>query len=251
MALSDAALISALFFLVAIVYSSVGHAGASGYAAILALFSVAPEIMRPTSLILNVVVGSFGLFRFYRAGLIDFKKVFPFLVASTPAAFFSASLNVDKKVFFVLLGILLLLTGGRLLLGAGRKSEGTRTVREIKIPVAMGAGGTIGLCSGLTGTGGAIFFTPLLLGAKWAEPREASGLSVVFVLANSIFGLAGIWSSTRVIDVRQIIIWSMVVLAGALIGTHFGIKKIPDAKLKRILGLVLLVASYKLLSRGF
>lgn len=243
-------IVSILFFVVAAVYSSVGHAGASGYAAVLAFFSFAPEIMRPTSLILNIVVGSLGLYRFYRAGLIDFKKVLPFLVTSTPAAFFSGSLNVDKRVFFVLLGLLLLFSGGRLLFRAGKALKEEDSLRRIHLPVALGAGGLIGFFSGMTGTGGAIFFTPLLLGARWAHPREASGLSVAFVLANSIFGLAGIWKGVSGVPYQMVAQWGAIVLIGAIVGTYLGISRLPEAKLKQVLGFVLLIASVKLLGRG-
>lgn len=242
--------VSILFFAVAAIYSSVGHAGASGYAAVLAIYSYAPEIMRPTSLILNIVVGSLGLYRFYRAGLVDLKKVLPFLITSMPAAFFSGSLNVDRRVFFILLGLLLLFSGGRLLLRVDRVVKDVADLRKIQLPIALGAGGLIGFFSGMTGTGGAIFFTPLLLGARWAHPREASGLSVVFVLANSIFGLAGIWKGVSGVPYEMVAQWGVIVLVGAVIGTYLGISRLPEAKLKQVLGFVLLIASVKLLALG-
>lgn len=244
-------IVSLAFFVVAVAYSSVGHAGASGYAAILALFNAAPEMMRPTSLVLNICVGSFGIYRFYKAGLIDFKKVMPFLLGSIPAAFFSAQIKVDKKYFYLTLGVVLLFSSCRLLFKKTNKEELVQNIKPIVLPVAIITGALIGFLSGITGTGGAIFFTPLLLAAHWAAPREASGLSVVFVLVNSIFGLAGIGTAAAQIPIGNISVWGVTVLLGAFVGTYLGIKKLREDKLVKVLGGVLLVASLKLLSGAF
>ena len=184
-----------LFFCVAILYSSVGHAGASGYLAAMAFLSMAPEQMRPTALALNILVGSIGLFRFYRAGLIDIKKVLPFVLASAPSAFFAAKYPIAKENYSLLLGIFLIFAALAVFKTALalKKEESEYLLRPIFWPIAALAGAIIGVMSGLTGTGGAIFLTPLLLFAHWAHTREASGISVCFVFINSITALAGLW----------------------------------------------------------
>lgn len=243
----DFLMITVLFFVVAAAYSSVGHAGASGYSAVMALFSVSPILMRPTSLMLNLVVGSIGLYRFNKAGLVNFKKAFPFLITSMPAAYWSAQLTIEKKYFYCALGIVLLISGIKLTFSKASISSEPE-VKPVSLPIALIAGGGIGVLSGITGTGGAIFFTPLLLKMRWAEPRSAAGLSVVFVLANSIFGLAGIFKSSDFFNFKVTIIWILAVTIGALIGTYFGVFKFSNLKIQKVLGAVMILAAIKLLS---
>lgn len=149
-------LITMLFFFVAIAYSSVGHAGASGYSAVMAIVGVSPILMRPTSLMLNIIVGSIGFYRFHRAGLVNFKKVLPFLVTSMPVAYWSAQLIIEKKYFYLALGIILLISGTRLLF-KNTSEQSTYKAQDVFWPAALFAGGFIGFLSGITGTGGAIF----------------------------------------------------------------------------------------------
>lgn len=245
----DFFIITLLFLAVAAAYSSVGHAGASGYSAVMALFSVSPILMRPTSLMLNLVVGTIGLYRFSKAGLVDFKKIIPFLAASMPATYWAAQLTIEKKYFYLALGIVLLISGARLVFNKTSTSSEPE-VRHVSLPIALIAGGGIGALSGITGTGGAIFFTPLLLKMRWAEPRSAAGLSVVFVLANSIFGLAGIFKSSEFFDFKVMAVWILAVTIGAVIGTYFGVFKFSNLKIRKTLGAVMIVAAFKLLSNA-
>lgn len=244
----DFFIITILFFSVAIVYSSVGHAGASGYSAVMALMSVQPLMMKTTSLMLNIAVGVIGFYRFYQAGLIDLKKVWPFIILSMPVAFFASKLTIDKRIFFFLLAIMLLISGVKYFIQKPTSSLDAFYFRdnEIPKPAAIVSGGVIGFLSGITGTGGAIFFTPLLLSAGWAKPREAAGLSVCFVLANSIFALAGITNVGAFIDVKLSLIWILTVVLGALVGTYLGIVKFSGSNIKKVLGIVLVIASIKL-----
>ncbi len=246
-------IITVLFFAVAVVYSSVGHAGASGYSAVMALMSVQPMLMKSTSLMLNIAVGLIGFYRFYRAGLIDLKKVWPFIIFSMPMAFFSSQLVIDKRIFFFLLAVLLLIAGMKLCIHKSSSSSVEVCSQERVIPksAAMFSGGLIGFLSGITGTGGAIFFTPLLLSAGWAQPREAAGLSVCFVLVNSIFALAGISKAGTFINIKLGLIWIFVVVLGALVGTYLGIIKFSGSSIKKILGLVLITAAIKLFTVSF
>lgn len=242
----DMIFMTILFFVVAVVYSSVGHAGASGYSAVMALFGASPLLMRPTSLMLNLVVGSIGLYRFQKAGLVNLKKVSPFLVASMPAAYWSAQLTIEKKYFYLALGIVLMLSGLRLLFSSSLGTSDLE-VKKVSLPLALVSGAIIGILSGITGTGGAIFFTPLLLKMKWADPRQAAGLSVIFVLANSVFSLAGIYKSSVFFEVRWMAVWFVAVIVGAMIGTYFGVFKFSNLKLKKMLGVVVIIAALKLL----
>lgn len=240
--------LAVLFFVVAILYSSVGHAGASGYIAAMALLGMAPEQMRPTALALNILVGSIGLFRFYRAGLIDVKKVLPFVLASAPCAFFAAKYPIAKEHYSLLLGVFLIFAALAVFKTALTliKQESEYPLRPIFWPIAVIVGAAIGVLSGLTGTGGAIFLTPILLFAHWAHTREASGISVAFVFINSLTALAGLWKAGATFP-DALPYWLVAVAAGALIGTQLGIHRLPVRGLRFALSVVLLIAAGKLL----
>ena len=237
-----------IFFVVAILYSSVGHAGASGYLAAMALLSFAPEQMRPTALALNILVGSIGLVRFYRAGLVDYKKVLPFVLASAPCAFFAARYPIAKEHYSLLLGLFLIIAALAIFRSAFALSrqESEFMPGPISLPVAAIVGASIGVLSGLTGTGGAIFLTPILLFAHWAHTREASGISVAFVFINSLTALAGLRIGGATVP-DALPDWLIAVAAGALIGTQMGIHRLPVRDLRIGLGVVLLIAAGKLL----
>ena len=255
----DFALISILFFFVAMIYSSVGHAGASGYTAVLIFFSVQPILIRPTSLILNIIVGTIGCVRFFRAGLIDVKGLVPFLIVSIPAAFYFSTLSFERQIFFLILGVLLLFAGIRLVFSWPNFESNkfkfslilSKELSRLKVVIFICVGALIGALSGITGTGGAIFFTPFLLITGLCTQRQSSGQSVFFVLVNSIFGLFGQFKSGFSMTDSHFWIWGIAVIAGAFIGTTLGIYKLPDEKLKKILGVVLVGASIKLFSMGF
>ncbi len=240
--------LAALFFAVAVLYSSVGHAGASGYIAAMALLGFAPEQMRPTALALNLLVGGIGLLRFWHGGHVRWRNVLPFVLASAPAAFLSAQIKLPKESYSLLLGLVLLVAAVGVFRQAARAESGD--ARSIGRTVPWGAGllvgGAIGVLSGLTGTGGAIFLTPLLLFAHWMPTREASGTSVAFVWINSLTGLAGLLQSGQSLP-ALLPMWLAVVAVGALIGTQMGLKWLPVRSLRHALGVVLLVAAGKLL----
>jgi uncharacterized membrane protein YfcA len=241
-------LLAALFFLVAVLYSSVGHAGASGYIAAMALLGFAPEQMRPTALALNLLVGGIGLFRFWRRGHVAWRNVLPFVVASIPAAYLAAQVRLPRESYELLLGLILLVAAFGVLRGARRveEDEARVTLRDIPWLPALLVGAAIGVLAGLTGTGGAIFLTPLLLFAHWARTRDASGISVAFVWVNSLVGLIGVWQSTGTLP-AALPMWLGVVAVGALVGTQFGLNWLPLRGLRIALGIVLLIAAGKLL----
>jgi uncharacterized membrane protein YfcA len=241
-------LLAALLFAVAVLYSSVGHAGASGYIASMALLGFAPEQVRPTALALNLLVGGIGLLRWWRGGHVRWRNVLPFVLASAPAAFLSAQIKLPRESYSLLLGIVLLVAAIGVFRHASRAEAEDAAVQGRKVPWLPGllVGAAIGILSGLTGTGGAIFLTPLLLFAGWMPTREASGTSVAFVWINSLTGLAGLVHSGQSLP-SMLPLWLGVVALGALLGTQLGLQWLPVRGLRRTLGVVLLIAAGKLL----
>jgi len=241
-------LLAALFFVVATLYSSVGHAGASGYIAAMALLGFAPEQVRPTALALNLLVGGIGLFRWWRGGHVRWRNVLPFVLASAPAAFLAAQVRLPRESYSILLGLVLLVAAIGVFRHAAQAEREDRDTAGRRVPWLPGlvSGAGIGVLSGLTGTGGAIFLTPLLLFARWMPTREASGTSVAFVWINSLTALAGLLHSDQSLP-ALLPLWLGAVALGALLGTQFGLKWLPVKGLRRVLGVVLLVAAGKLL----
>ncbi|WP_167284926.1 sulfite exporter TauE/SafE family protein [Marilutibacter alkalisoli] len=240
-------ILALLLLLVATLYSSVGHAGASGYIAAMALLGLAPEQIRPTALALNLLVGGIGLFRFWRGGHVRWRNVLPFVLASAPAAFLAAQVQLPKESFSMLLGAVLLVAAIGVFRHASHAEEEDATAAGHRVPWIPGllAGAVIGTLSGLTGTGGAIFLTPLLLFARWMPTREASGTSVAFVWINSLTALAGLMHATGTLP-TALPLWLGAVAVGALIGTQMGLSWLPTKMLRRALGVVLLIAAAKL-----
>ena len=241
-------LLAALFFVVATLYSSVGHAGASGYIAAMALLGFAPEQVRPTALALNLLVGGIGLFRWWRGGHVRWRNVLPFVLASAPAAFLAAQVRLPRESYSILLGLVLLVAAIGVFRHAAQAEQEDRDAAGRRVPWLPGlvTGAGIGVLSGLTGTGGAIFLTPLLLFARWMPTREASGTSVAFVWINSLTAMAGLLQSGQTLP-TLLPLWLGVVALGALLGTQFGLHGLPSRGLRRVLGVVLLLAAGKLL----
>lgn len=240
--------LAALFLLVATLYSSVGHAGASGYIAAMALLAFAPEQMRPTALALNLLVGAIGLVRFARAGHVRWRNVAPFVLASAPAAYLAARIPLPKESYSLLLGLVLLAAAAGVFHHASRaeREDAAATGRRVPWAIGLPAGAAIGVLSGLTGTGGAVFLTPLLLFAHWMPTREASGTSVAFVWINSLTALAGLLHTHGTLP-DALPLWLGAVAIGALLGTQLGLKWLPVRGLRHALGVVLLIAAGKLL----
>jgi uncharacterized membrane protein YfcA len=242
-----AVIIAALIFAVALLYSTVGHAGASGYLAAMALFGVSIAVMKPTALILNILVAIVGTIRFYRAGFFSWRVFWPFAVASIPASFIGGYLTLPVPVYKSIVGIVLLYSAIRLFFGAARADK--KKPNPVPIPVALIIGAAIGLLSGLTGVGGGIFLSPVLLIMNWAKTKETSGVAVTFILVNSIAGLLGHVSSIALIP-TNIVYWAPAALLGGWIGTELGTKVLPVAGVRRWLSVVLVLAGAKLLAEA-
>lgn len=242
------ALLAALFFAGAVLYSSVGHAGASAYLAVMALLGLAPEVMRPTALVLNIAVAGLGTVRYARAGLLDWRALWPLALGAAPFAFLGGSLALPGETYRTVLGVLLGLAALRLLLpGEIAVPATSRPVRRL---IAVPAGAGIGLLAGLTGTGGGIFLSPLVIFSGWAGVRAASGIASGFILANSIAGLAGAaagaLTGTGALP-AELPLFLLAVLCGAAIGTTLGISGFTQRHLLRALAVVLLIAAGKLI----
>ena len=227
---------------VAFLYSSVGHAGASGYIAVMTLASLSPTVIKPSALVLNILVASIGSWQFYRAGHFRWKLFWPFALFSIPLAFLGGSLDLPTHLFKLLVGIVLLLSAAYFFWRPNNDDIGPAP----SLPVAMASGGVLGFFAGLTGTGGGIFLTPLLLVMRWARTKEAAATSALFILVNSIAGLAGNASSVGSIPP---LVWPLAISAvvGGSAGSYFGSRRYPVATIKRLLAAVLVIAGLKLL----
>jgi uncharacterized membrane protein YfcA len=235
--------IAALIFIVALLYSTVGHAGASGYLAIMALFGMSAVVMKPTALALNILVAVIGSARFYRAGFFSWRTFWPFAVASIPASFIGGSLTLPVPIYKSIVGVVLLYSAVRLFLDAGSADARKTKLAPIWVALIIGAG--IGLLSGLTGVGGGIFLSPVLLLMGWANTKETSGVSAAFILVNSVAGLMGHISAVSYIP-ADITYWAPAALIGGWIGTELGTRLLPVAGLRRWLSAVLALAGLKL-----
>jgi uncharacterized membrane protein YfcA len=227
----------------AALYTSVGHAGASAYIEIMALFGVAPATMRPTALALNVLVASFTSWRYIRAGLFRWRSLWPPVIGAIPFAFLGGSIQLPGQYYRPLVSVILFASASRLLWPTELATN--REPHDPPIPVGVLVGGLVGPLAGLTGTGGGIFLSPILLFMGWSETRTASGVAAVFILANSIAALLGNVASVRALP-SDLPLLGCAVLMGALIGTTFGITR-SAGFLLRILGIVLIIAGAKLI----
>jgi len=236
------AVLTLAVLIVAFLYSSVGHAGASGYIAVMSLLSVAPAAIKPTALTLNILVASIGAWQFWRAGHFSWRFFWPFALLSVPFAFVAGYVNLPTHSFKLLLGAVLIYSAGHLLLRPPQEQEPTHP----SLAKAFSVGGSIGFFSGLTGTGGGIFLTPLLLFLHWARAKQAAAVSALFILVNSMAGLLGNFSSTKQFPTFAL---ALVVAAGigGTAGSYFGSRRFAPAVIKRFLAVVLLIAGAKLM----
>lgn len=240
---TDLLLLAALVLLAAMVYSSVGHGGASGYIAAMALFGLAPSVMRPTALVLNVLVAALGTYRLHRAGLVNWHALGRLGVASVPMAFIGGAIQLPGHWYRVVVGMVLVGAATRLFFFPRE----TRPAQPAVTPPwtsALLTGGAIGVLSGLTGVGGGIFLSPFLVLFGWADARRTSGITAPFILINSVAGLAGNLASMRALP-SELPYLAGAALIGALVGTQLGIRYLAPKVLLRLLAVVLVIAGAK------
>jgi uncharacterized membrane protein YfcA len=234
--------LAGLIFLAAALYSSVGHAGASGYLAAMALFGLAPAVMKPTALMLNILVAVIATTKFYRAGFFSWKLFRPLALASVPFAFIGGAVSLPGYLYKPVVGIVLLYAAYRLIAGKGIKPD---VAHPATLPLAASGAG-IGLLSGLTGVGGGIFLSPLLLFFGWSETRQASGMAAAFILVNSVAALLGHYSAVSHVP-SEVLAWAPAAILGGWIGAQYGSKRLPAPVILKLLAAVLLVAGLKML----
>lgn len=232
-----------LLFIGSVLYSSVGHGGASAYIAILALTGTPISIIKPIGLILNIVVSSIASLRFIKNKLFSLKVLIPVVSGSIPAAFVGGYISLPSEFYKPLVGLILIFAGLQLIFSFFKKSKINKN-KHLNLLWAVFIGVCIGLLSGLTGTGGGIFLSPLIIFLGWTSVKGASGTAAVFILFNSISGLLGNISSVHSVP-DEIFIYIFAVLIGTLIGTHLGIKKLNQIAVKKTLGVVIIIAGLK------
>jgi uncharacterized membrane protein YfcA len=241
--LAEPSLLAIVFFVTAVLYSSVGNAGASGYLAVMTLTDLAPEAMKSTALLLNILVALIATVRFYRAGHFSWALVWPFTVASVPCAFLGGALVLPSGLYQGLVGIVLLFAAYRLFWYADQPQVHPTGVPRL-VALLLGAG--LGFVSGLTGIGGGIFLSPLLLVMGWAEPRQSASVSAAFILVNSIAGLFGETMSAHALP-SAAPLWAGAVVVGGFLGSELGARQLAEVALRRLLAVVLAIAGLKLI----
>jgi uncharacterized protein len=232
-----------LFAVIATLYSSVGHAGASGYLAIMSLLSFTTDSIKPTSLILNIAVAAIASVKFIGAGYFDRKIFLAFIFTSLPMAFLGGALEISPKYFKLIAGLFLIVSSVLLLLKQYWKPS-EKPIRPMPLVWGLVIGSVIGLLSGLIGVGGGIFLSPILIMANWTNVKNASGVAALFILCNSVAGLAGHLTALQKLDLT-IGYWLVAVVIGGFIGSYLGTKKYNNKVIVGFLFLVLLTAGLK------
>ena len=232
-----------LIFFGAILYSSVGHGGASSYIAIMSLMGTPIDSIKPIGLVLNIIVSSVASYRFIKNKLFNLKVFVPVALGSIPAAFIGGYLNLTSDIYRVLVGVILVFAGFQFLFNIFKYIK-KKTDRPVNFWLGLFAGVIIGFLSGLTGTGGGIFLSPLIVFLGWTTVKGSSGTAAVFILFNSISGLLGNITSISLIP-NTIFLYSFSAFGGVLIGTQLGIKIFNEHYMKNALGIVLIVAGFK------
>ena len=226
----------------ALLYSSVGHGGASGYLAVMALFGVSASLMKPAALTMNIVVAGLVFVRLWRAGFFNARLFWPFALGSIPLAFVGGTIQLHERVYQYLVAVALLVAAWRLLLTSHEPPTRQAPHPDMALPVGAG----LGFVSGLTGVGGGIFLSPLLLFLRWANMRTTAAISAAFILVNSIAGLAGLL--TTGVTLPHGLPWMILAaLTGALVGLELAVRRLAPVRLRQLLGVVLVIAAVKMI----
>jgi uncharacterized protein len=236
-------LISVAVFVAALLFAIAGHTGASAYLAIFGLLGMAPTEIKPSVLALNIVVGCVAVYKFARAGHFSWRLIWPFILTSIPFSFLGGLITLPTPIYRLLVGVVLVYASFRMLFDAPSKKGTQPDSPPLWLSLLLGAG--IGLTGGLIGMGGGVLLSPILLLANWAGPQLTAGTIAVFVLVNSISGLLGHWSASPELP-SQLPVWGLVALIGGWIGAEIGSRKLSATTIRRILGLILLLAGLRM-----
>jgi uncharacterized membrane protein YfcA len=245
----DIVVLAVCILTITILYASVGQGGGSGYLAAMALFGLAPEVMKPTALALNIAVTAMTTARYAQAGHFSWPLSWPFLVSSLPCAFVGGAIALRSSLYSPLVGCLLLAAAYRLCFRAPATVQ--HAPQRIPLPAALLSGAVIGWLSGLTGIGGGIFLSPLVLMLGWAGPRQTAALSSAFILGNSIAGILGYWLTVRfalpAVSWHVFAVWIGASIVGGWLGSELGSHRLADLTMQRLLALLLVAAGVKLI----
>lgn len=243
--LSDT-LLGIIFVAIAIVYASVGQAGATGYIAAMAIAGLSADVIKPTALALNIVVAAIGTIRFVAAGLLTWRTCYPFAILGVPFSFLGGALNLPGILYMPVVGLLLLLAAWQMIRPMRAASSPKTALDDPPFIPALAAGGIIGFISGVTGIGGGIFIAPLIIALAWATTRQAAAISANFNLLNSAAALTGAWATLPGLP-PQVPLWMLAAAIGGLIGSWLALKRLPPAMLRMILFALLTVAGLRML----
>jgi uncharacterized protein len=244
---NGAIVLALVIFAVAALYSSVGQAGASGYIAAMALFGVAPQVMKPSALVLNILVASLGTIRFCRAGFFSWRIFLPLAIGSVPLAYLGGTVTLPDAIYKKVVGAFLLFVAYRVFV-TPKPKDAAPAPQTVPFPLAVLCGAAVGLLAGLTGIGGGILLAPIFLLMGHQKTRESAGISAAFILVNSLAGLAGCIRTPAQFP-GDIAWWAAAAIAGGLVGSEMGIKHLGEAALRRLLAFVLAITGAKLIAR--
>jgi uncharacterized membrane protein YfcA len=228
-------------------YASVGHGGASAYLAAMALAGIAPQEMRPVALLLNILVSSLATWKFWRAGHFRWRLFWPFAAVSIPLAYAGGAITLPGQAYKVLVGMVLLYAAWQLWHSV-RAGDEMRELREPPLGWAMLIGAAMGLLAGLTGVGGGIFLSPLLLMLGWAGTKQTSAVAAPFILVNSIAGLAAIAMAKSAALPSYVWILAPAVIIGGWLGAEYGSRRFANPVVRRVLAVVLALAGAKMIA---
>lgn len=233
-----------LIFLAALLFSSVGHGGASAYLAAFALMAVEPISMRPAALCLNVLVASIALYKFYKVNAFDWQLFWPIALTSIPAAFLGGQVTLPNQTYKIIVG-LCLIYAALTIFSHANKTDGIE-VKPVAKPVLLVLGAGLGFLAGLTGVGGGIFLSPILVFFSWAKIRVISGVAAAFILVNSISGLLGVLTKSPTLP-EGLAYWALAAIVGGWIGAEYGSKRLANPTIRKLLAIVLVFAGSKML----
>lgn len=235
-------LLLVLLLVVSFLYASVGHGGASGYLALMSLFAFPLTFMKPTALVLNILVSGISFFFYFREKKFKWKLFYPFAITSVPCSFLGGIITIETHLYKIILATVLLFAVARLVGLFGKQKD---DLKPMNISLALFIGATIGFLSGLIGIGGGIILSPLILFLGWANMKQTAAVSALFIFVNSISGLFGFVSKGGTLPVSSVSL-IVVVLIGGMLGGYFGSKKMNTQLLRNVLAVVLLIAIFKL-----